>query len=104
MIKVSNIILLLVIGAAFLSPTYALAQGSASTPAPTQVEPPVALAVELERGKVGKEGAKREQNRKLKGESQGDCRGDTYEEKNRGLVRLGEHGCDNTHDYGSHHG
>ncbi|MBI0409721.1 MAG: hypothetical protein ITD34_00095 [Nitrosospira sp.] len=54
MIKVSNIILLLVIGAAFLSPTYALAQGSASTPAPTQVETPAALAVELERGKVRK--------------------------------------------------
>jgi hypothetical protein len=45
--------------AAFLSPTCALAQGSASTPAPTQVETVPAPAVEMERGKVGKEDTKR---------------------------------------------
>jgi hypothetical protein len=59
MIKMNNIISVLVIGAAFLSPTCALAQGSASTPAPTQVETVPAPAVEMERGKVGKEDTKR---------------------------------------------
>lgn len=55
----NNIISVLVIGAAFLSPTCTLAQGSASTPAPTQVETGPAPAVKMERGKVGKEDTKR---------------------------------------------